>query len=291
MITCHHLVTPSGRIHIADRGRGHPVLMIHGLLASSRMFESLLDRLPEGLRGLALDLPGFGESAPGPGYAPSWDGFARLTIETADALGIERFDLVGHSLGGGIAIVVAAQWPERVRKLVLVDAVALPYGVPLKGRLPLVPVVGEALFKLYGQGVFTRYFAHDVFFEAAAMNREKVAAWYRIFAANRSMALASLRATADPGPVARSVSQVRAEAFVVWGERDGIIPAKIGARLASELGGAQFHVVPDCGHAPLEERPAEACPPVVAFLGADPSRRGEHLAETARALVVLRAGE
>jgi 2-hydroxymuconate-semialdehyde hydrolase len=233
MISCHHLVTPSGRIHVADRGRGHPVLMIHGLLASSRMFESLLDRLPEGLRGLALDLPGFGESTPGPGYAPSWDGFARLAIETADALGLERFDLVGHSLGGGIAIVVAALWPERVRRLVLVDAVALPYGVPLKGRLPLVPVVGEALFKLYGQEVFTRYFAHDVFFDAAAMNREKVAAWYRIFAANRSMALASLRATADPGPVARSVSRVRAEAFVVWGERDGIIPPNNRARLAS----------------------------------------------------------
>ena len=273
MITYQHLETPSGRIHVADSGRGLPILMIHGLLASSRMFDSLFEQLPEGRRGLALDLPGFGESAPGPGFTSSWEGFARSAIETADALGLQRFDLVGHSMGGGIAIVVAALWPERVRRLVLVDAVALPYDVPLKGRLPLVPVLGEALFKLYGERMFTNYFVHDVFFDAAAMDREKVAAWYRIFAASRSLALAALRATADPGPVSRAVAQVRAEAFVVWGERDGIIPVAIGARLASALAGARLHVVPDCGHAPLEERPADACPPIVAFLEADPSRR------------------
>jgi pimeloyl-ACP methyl ester carboxylesterase len=272
MITHHRLETPSGLIHVADSGRGHPVLMIHGLLASSRMFDHLLDRLPEGRRALAFDLPGFGESVPGSGFTPSWEGFARLAIEVADACGLEQFDLVGHSLGGGIAIVVAALRPERVGRLVLVDAVALPYDVPFKGRLPLVPVLGEALFKLYGERVFTNYFAHDVYFDAAAMDREKVAAWYRIFAANRSLALASLRATADPGLVARAVPNVRAETLVVWGERDGIVPVAIGAQLASELAGARLHVVARCGHAPLEERPEEACPPVVAFLGADPSR-------------------
>lgn len=224
--------------------------------------------LPEGMRGLAIDLPGFGESTPAPGFEPSWDGFARAVGEAAEALGLERFDLVGHSMGGGIAVTLAAARPERVRRLVLVDAAAYPFDVPLKGRLPLVPVVGEALFRLYGEGMFTDYFADDVFFDAARLDREKIRAWYGTFAANRRHALAALRSTADPGPVSRAVEAVRAETLVVWGERDALLPVEHARRLEKEIRGARLAVVPGCGHAPLEERPEEACPQVVAFLRA-----------------------
>jgi pimeloyl-ACP methyl ester carboxylesterase len=268
MTTHDRLETPSGRVHVAEWGRGHPVVMIHGLFTSSASFESLLSRLPEGRRGLAIDLPGFGETTPAPGFTPSWEGFERAVIEALDALGIEEFDLVGHSMGGGIATLVAAHLPARVRKLVLVDAVAFPFGVPLKGRLPLVPLLGEALFKLYGERMFVGYFEGDVFYDGARMDREKVLAWYRIFSANRANALAALRATADPEPVARVTGEVRAPTLVVWGERDAILPISLGRRLEATIPGARLHVVPDCGHAPLEERPDEACPPVVEFLGA-----------------------
>jgi len=268
MTTHDRLETPSGRIHIAEWGRGHPVVMIHGLFTSSASFENLLARLPEGRRGLAIDLPGFGESTPAPGFEPGWKGFARAAIEAADALGLGEFDLVGHSMGGGIAALVASLCPERVRRLVLVDAVALPFDVPLKGRLPLVPVLGEALFKLYGERMFINYFKGDVFFDGARMDREKVLVWYGIFASNRATALAALRATADPSPVARALGGVRSKTLVVWGERDAILTPALGRSLEAAIPGARLHVVPDCGHAPLEERPDEACPPVIAFLGA-----------------------
>ncbi len=270
MTTHHRLDTASGRLHVAEWGRGRPIVMVHGLFTSSASFENLLARLPEGSRGLAIDLPGFGESTPAPGFAPTWDGFARAVTDAADALALESFDLVGHSMGGGIAVVVAARLPERVRRLVLVDAAAFPFDVPFKARLPLVPLIGEAVFRLYGERMFTEYFANDVFEDGARMDKEKVHAWFEVFEASRGHALAALRSTADPGPVARSVGGIRAEALVVWGERDAVLPVAHARRLEAEIPGASLHVVPGCGHAPIEERPDEACPPIVAFL-----RRGE----------------
>ena len=267
MTTHDRLPTPSGRVHVAQWGRGRPVVMIHGLFTSSASFESLLARLPEGRRGLAIDLPGFGETIAARGFTPSWDAFARAVIEAADALELGEFDLVGHSMGGGIAALVAARAPERVRKLVLVDAVAFPFAVPLKGRLPLVPVLGEALFRLYGERMFVSYFEGDVFLDGSKMDREKVKAWYRIFSANRGLALAALRATADPGPVTRVIGGIRAPTLALWGERDGIIPLALGRMVEAAIPGASLHVVPGCGHAPLEEAPDLACPPVLAFLG------------------------
>jgi pimeloyl-ACP methyl ester carboxylesterase len=267
MTTHIRLETPAGRVHVADWGRGRPILMVHGLFTSSASWEPLLARLPEGRRGLAIDLPGFGESIPSPGFLPSWEAFAGAVIGAADALGIDKFDLVGHSMGGGIAAVVAARRPERIRRLVLVDAVALPFDVPLKGRLPLVPVLGEALFRLYGERMFVGYFEGDVFHDAARMDREKVRAWFEVFEGSRAHALAALRATADPGPVTQALGSIRAPTLVVWGERDAILSVALGRDLEKAIPGAKLHVVPDCGHAPLEERPDEACPPVVSFLG------------------------
>jgi pimeloyl-ACP methyl ester carboxylesterase len=266
MTTHDRLETPSGRIHVAEWGRGRPVLMIHGLFTSSASFEHLLSKLPEGRRGLAIDLPGFGESVPSSGFEPSWDGFARAVLEAADALELEELDLIGHSMGGGIAALVAARCPGRVRRLVLVDAVALPFDVPFKGRLPLVPILGEALFGLYRERLFTSYFEKDVFFDAAKLDRGKVDAWYGVLARSRPHALASLRATADPGPVARVLGAIQAPTLVVWGERDAILSVALGRSLEKAIPGARLHVVSDCGHAPLEERPDEACAPVIAFL-------------------------
>jgi pimeloyl-ACP methyl ester carboxylesterase len=266
MTTHHRFDLAPGRLHIAEWGRGRATIMVHGLFTSCASYDNLMARLPEGRRGLALDLPGFGESVPAPGFAPSWEGYAHAVLAAADALELDRFDLVGHSMGGGIAIVVAALAKERVRRLVLIDAASYPFDVPLKGRLPLVPLVGEAVFRLYGEGMFTDYFANDVYLDGARMDAEKVHSWFEVFDANRGYALAALRSTADPRPVARAVAGVRAETLVVWGERDAVLPVEHARRLEAEIPGAKLLVVPSCGHAPIEERPDEACSPIVAFL-------------------------
>jgi len=258
---------PSGRIRVHESGSGTPVLAIHGLFNSGETFSRFFERLPEGLRGVAPDLPGFGETSPAPGFSPSWEGFASAAVETADALGLDRFHLVGHSMGGGIAALVCASHPDRIDRLVLVDAVSFPHPLPLKGRLPRIPVLGRIAFALYGEGMFVSYFANDVFNDESAMDLSRVRRHYRYLDRQRSMALASLRAVGDPSPVAAAIGRIRRPTLALWGADDRLVPAWVGERIERSVEDAVHRAIPGCGHAPLEERPDEAARIVVDFLG------------------------
>jgi lipase len=109
---------------------GAPVVCLHGVNAHGLRFRRLAERLP-GRRLVALDLRGHGHS----GWEPPWDLATHVAdlLETADALGIEQADWVGHSFGGRLVIELAARAPERVERAVLLDpAVWVPPHVALE---------------------------------------------------------------------------------------------------------------------------------------------------------------
>lgn len=251
---------------MATKGEGRPLMMLHGLFTSSANFEALFERLPEGVLALAPDLPDCGDSRASATFTPGWESYARFVHEVAGALGLEEFDLLGHSMGGGIAVMTATGWPAMIRRLILVDAVSLPFDVPLKGRLPLLKGVGELMFRLYGRSMFFDYFEKDVFHDPSKMDRKKTGRFFDVFARNRSSALEALRATANPQPVAEVVKRIGSPTLLLWGERDGLVPARIGRRLESEIPNSELKIVPGCGHVPIEERPNEAAEAIFEFV-------------------------
>ncbi len=102
---------------------GYPVLALHGWLDNAASFDDLAPHLP-GRRIVALDLPGHGHSAhqpPGPWY--HFIDYVADTLAAADALGWERFSLLGHSLGGAVSTLVAGSCPERIERLALIEAI------------------------------------------------------------------------------------------------------------------------------------------------------------------------
>lgn len=102
---------------------GAPVLALHGWLDNAASFGPLCEHL-EGVRLVALDLPGHGHSAHRPpGCAYHFMDYAGDVLAAADALGWDRFSLLGHSLGGAIASVIAGACPERVERLALIEAI------------------------------------------------------------------------------------------------------------------------------------------------------------------------
>jgi pimeloyl-ACP methyl ester carboxylesterase len=255
-----------GRIRIRESGKGPALLMVHGLFVSGDVFRPLMDRLSDRFRCLAVDLPGNGRSIASLSFSPGWASYAKTVLDTADALSLPRFSLLGHSMGAGISIVAAARAPRRVDRLVLVDAVSLPYKVPMKGRLPRVPGLGGLLFRCYGRGMFVNYFRKDVFHDPRAMDLDLVLRHYEILSAHRTMALSALRATADPRPVAAAIPAVGASSLVLWGEDDRLVPLDVGRRLADAIPGARLETIGECGHSPLEEKPDESARIIGAFL-------------------------
>ncbi len=261
-----YISTDFGDIHIVEKGEGHPVLLVHGLFVSSHTFDLLMERSPEGMHLIAVDLPGFGDSKPAPSYRPSWQAMVQCVIRIADTLDLNKFDLIGHSMGGGIAIRTAAALGKRVRKLVLIDAVSYPFSLPFKGRLFLIPLLGNLFFRLFDRKLFVAYFENDVFLDTSKMDKKKVLAHYENLCAQRKAALACVRETADPTWVSEGVKDIEAHTLVLWGEKDTLVPLHISKLLMSNLAKADCEVIADCGHSPIEEQPDKAAAIIFSFL-------------------------
>src|SRR6185503_18282779 len=118
---------PHGDLSYVDEGpREAPALfLVHGVPGSVRDFRYLAPQLSDVVRVVRLDLPGFGGSAPVADAVETLPGRARIVLALADHLGVSRFSVLGHSMGGGTAMVLASPHPDRVRLLVLVASLAL----------------------------------------------------------------------------------------------------------------------------------------------------------------------
>lgn len=221
----------AAELHYLLAGQGEVVLLVHGLSGSTYWWRKTLPALASHYRVYALDLAGFGGSQAGPPF--ELRAAANQLISFLDALHIEKASLAGHSMGGFIAADLAARHPERVEKLVLVDAAALPFEDGWLGR-----GIGLALVAWKIPPDFWPVFLRDAY-------RAGPRTLWR--AANELLA-------AD---IARDLSQIQAETLVVWGKQDHLVPLSLGVELARRLHHARLEIIPGAAHNPMLERPVE----------------------------------
>jgi pimeloyl-ACP methyl ester carboxylesterase len=154
-LTATRVATAAGEIPratVIDRGGGRPLLLLHGWGVSSELFAPILAGLEPGRRLIVPDLPGFGATPP-PDAPWSVHEYAAWCVALLDRLGIEHCDLIGHSNGGRIGIVLAAEHPQRIGRMVLAGSAGIRPRRTLRGaarvrtykalrvveRSPLVP--------------------------------------------------------------------------------------------------------------------------------------------------------
>lgn len=261
------------RVFYHRSGRGRPVLLIHGFAVSHYCWRHVIPGLAEAHDVIAIDLPGCGESDRPPAASYRYDApaFMETVLGVLDALGLDRVSLVGHSMGGGVALYTAARRPERVDRLVVVDPLCYPYRMPPEGRLLLLPYIGPALYRtLYTRGMVRLYMRRQVYRDPELVTDEWVDyVWERL---NRpggmEAAHASLRFCQAPSIVARTVRAIRSPTLVMWGADDRIFPSAFAPRLQADIPGAEASIVKECGHAPPEEKPEAVTRAVLGFLAA-----------------------
>jgi pimeloyl-ACP methyl ester carboxylesterase len=269
--------TPAGRIYVQRAGSGPALVLVHGYLVSQHYFRAVRPQLEQRFDVIGLDLPGHGESdrPSSDRYAYDLVSHALAVADTMDALGVRRASVWGHSMGGGVAVTLAARQPDRVERLVAEDAMLYPQPMPLRGRIALLPGIGEVLFKrLYSRRDLASYL-RGVHKDPRVFTDDDADFYWERFnrPGGRDAAYAGLRqiaaldgATADPG-------RVRCPSLLVWGEEDRTVPLAFGRRLAKQLAGARLEVIPASGHSPHEERPAEVLRTVLPFLTGDEAHR------------------
>jgi pimeloyl-ACP methyl ester carboxylesterase len=261
------------RIHCRSAGSGPTLLLVHGYLVSQRSWEAVLPALAERFTVIAFDLPGHGESDRPASFPYTLDAFAHTTIGLLDALGIARARLCGHSFGGSVALAAAARAPERIERLVGVCPITYAIRFPLEGRLALLPVVGEHLFKrLYSRRDLRRYFRGSVYLDPALPTEEALDFyWERLNRpGGRDASYRTLQTLAHVEPaIESSPRRVRCPVRLVWGAQDRIVPRADAERLRAALPTPpELAVVEGSGHAPQEERPEAFLAAVLPFLTA-----------------------
>jgi pimeloyl-ACP methyl ester carboxylesterase len=268
-------------LHVRDEGPRDdplPIVLLHGTSDSLHTWQGWADALSPTRRVIRYDLPGFGLTGPDP---VADGGLARqvaVLIALMDHLGVERAVVAGNSLGGGIAWQAALAHPQRVARLVLVDAsgapaadtataaATAPRSVPIGFRLAQQPalapvftrvlpraVVASSLRNVYGDPDRVTPALVDRYFDLATREGNRAALMARF-------------GRRGPAATSRPVSDITQPTLILWGGRDRLIPPAAGERFHAAIAGSELVVFDDLGHVPQEEDPARTVAALQAFL-------------------------
>ena len=261
-------------VHHVERGEGPPAVLVHGYAASSFSFRETIPALAPRFRVLAVDLPGFGYSDRSLQHDLSLDAQVRVLQRWMEAQRVTGALVVGHSMGGTIAMRLAVAQPALVERLVLVGAPEpdwLRQGARLRPLLrPMRPLVRISV--LLGTTT-TRLSMRRLVYDRTHLTRPVLAGYRRPRRIKGSIAAIErmLRFTANDRPV--SPAEVRQPALLLWGEHDRTVPLGRGKRLAESLPDAELVVIPKAGHLVPEERPAETNAALLRWIEETDARR------------------
>ncbi|GAA4400797.1 alpha/beta fold hydrolase [Fodinibacter luteus] len=248
-----------------DSGSGPALMFIHGLLGSQQQWAHLVDRLDDNHRVVVPDLFGHGESAKPIGDY-SLGAHAATLRDLLDRLDIERVTLIGHSLGGGIAMVFSYLFPERVDRLVLVSSGGLGREVSALLRSATLPGAEYVLPVIASGWMRDRLATAGRALQKLGMQPgSDITQVWRGFtslgdADTRRAFLATTRAVIDPGGQSVTAHDYLPEVdpiptLVVWGTRDRLIPAWHAASATSSIEGCRVELFQGAGHFPHLDDP------------------------------------
>jgi pimeloyl-ACP methyl ester carboxylesterase len=257
------------RIHYRDEGQGPPLVLLHGSNATLFTWEGWVRELSAHHRIITLDLPGHGLTGPDAKGRYSWTGMAEVVEAFRARLGLERFHLAGNSMGGAVAWHYALRHPERVDRLVLVDAAGYPRDepAPLVFRLMRMPVLGEVLSRITPRWVIDRNL-RVIYGDPSKVTEASVDRYHAMLLreGNRQATRERMRnGMADDG-LWKRLGEVRTPTLILWGAKDTWILPGYGERFDRDIPDSTRVVYPDLGHVPMEEDPARTAADVRRFL-------------------------
>jgi pimeloyl-ACP methyl ester carboxylesterase len=246
---------------------GEPTfILLHGFGANLFAWREVVQPLAKLGTVIAYDRPAFGlteRPLEWAGENPySQNSQAELALGLMDALNVKRAILVGNSAGGTISLLAGLQYPERIQSLILVDP-----AVYAGGGAPQMKHLGQLIARQLQAQVpeIVRLAYHD----PSQVTPEIMAGYMNpLNVENWDKALWELTAASSESGLAQRLPELNLPVLVITGDDDRIVPTEQSVQLAGEIANAALVVIPQCGHFPQEERPAEFMQAVIDFLAA-----------------------
>lgn len=256
--------------NVKVEGNGPPIILIHGFGAAMDWWDDIAPALATNHRVIRVDLIGHGgTAAPDSGYTIERQ--ASLVTAILDKLGIDRFTVIGHSLGGEVATALTEAHPARVERVILIDSPPkseTTFG--LGTRLALIPVVGELLSRFNTDAIIRKGLAQG-FAPGFAVPEKFVADFKQLtytafrtahndsIAYRRNKSLSERLAALDKAP----------PVLVIFGARDALV-APASAKLYERVAGAKVVTIDSVGHSPMVEAPEKTIDLINSFLAGQP---------------------
>ncbi|HEU4874328.1 MAG TPA: alpha/beta hydrolase [Pyrinomonadaceae bacterium] len=251
------------KIHYVEAGSGPNVILLHGLGGSTQAWQFNIGPLAEKFHVYVPDQIGFGKSDK-PLVMYRIRTYVDFLDQFCKQLKIERATLVGNSMGGWIAAAFTAAFPDRVDKLVLVDAAgyAPPKELDMRTLFALNPTTREGMKVLTARVFYNKAFQTDAVIDMAIAAR---------LAAGDGFTIKSITESIIRGEdfLDDTVKTIKRPTLIVWGREDGLVPLAEGERFHKDIAGSKLVVFDQCGHVPNFEKPGEFNAAVIKFLTTD----------------------
>jgi pimeloyl-ACP methyl ester carboxylesterase len=254
----HELQTPAGVLRYYDTGDGPPLLFLHGSgpgVTGWRNFRGVLPAFAEQFRCLILEFPGFGVS-------DDFGGHPMLAAQGAvtpflDGIGVDRVDIIGNSMGGGVGINFAINQPDRIRKLVTIGGIGTNVfspgpseGIRLLQEFTEEPT-RERLIAWLNSMVYDQNLVTEELIEERwklATDPKTLASARRMYGKAAFAQMMAMMKTADVPMPWTLMHKVAAPTLLTWGRDDRVSPLDMALVPMRTIPNAELHVFPNCGH-------------------------------------------
>lgn len=262
------------QVHYRDEGAGETIVLLHGTAASLHTWDDWTKTLTNNYRVIRMDLPAFGLTGANENGDYSIANYTQFLDKFITKLNIDHFFLAGNSLGGNIAWNFAAEHPEKVEKLILIDSSGLPTNQPIPRIFSMVKMpILSALFLHVTPRIIIKNNIEQVYADDTKITSDLITRYHEMSlrAGNRQAFID--RANIDFKLASQAnidkLHSIKTETLLLWGENDLWIPLDNGKRMNNLLDNSTLVVLKNAGHVPMEESPQESLKVVLGFIEKD----------------------
>lgn len=254
-------------VHFRDEGSGMPIVLIHGTAASLHTWDAWTEELIKNYRVIRMDLPAFGLTGPHSNRDYSIDGYTRFLNQLLDSLEVDSFHLAGNSLGGNIAWNFTAEYPDKVEKLILIDASGYPMqdGHSWIFTLARTPVVNQ-IMKKFTPRFFISNNLKQVYYNDEKIEETVITRYHEMAlrAGNRQAFID--RAKTEYKDLSSKIKTIQSPTLILWGAHDTWVPVSHAHKFKKNLPDSEMVILENSGHIPMEENPGESLEATLRFI-------------------------
>lgn len=258
------------QVHYRDEGNSQdsfPLVFIHGTSSSLNTFDSVTMLLKEKRRIITLDMPAFGMTGPNPENEYSFPYYSKFLDSFLTRLNVTKCDIGGNSLGGGISWEFTVAHPEKVRKLILIDAT----GYPIKNakgsigfKLASTPIINNLLLYITPKAL-VRASLKSIYYDQSRVTEAQVDRYHdmAISKGNRGALLSMFKKGRKHDE--NLIGTITKPTLIIWGDKDNLIPVENAYLFEKNIKGSKLVILKNIGHVPMEECPQQLAAIIAGF--------------------------